>query len=217
MDTQQRASLHAALGDERRLELVDALTHDGDLSVGELRSRSGLAGNLLAHHLLILESAGLIERRVSEGDHRRRYVTLRREALSGLVATPPALAPSSVVAFVCRHNSARSQYAAARWANATGGVGLSAGSEPGPRIHPIAARMADTRGLTLDGTPKGYDALPESVDVVVSVCDRANEAPLPAASRRLHWSIPDPVAIGTDDAFEAAFTEIDLRIDGLTR
>jgi len=35
------------------------------------------------------------------------------------------------------------------------------------------------------------------------------------ARPRLHWSVPDPVRIDTDAAFEAAYTDLAGRIDRL--
>ena len=78
MDVEQRASFHAALGDPARLTIVDSLFLT-DLSPGDLARRLGLPSNLLAHHLRVLESAGIVERRRSEGDGRRSYVRLRSE------------------------------------------------------------------------------------------------------------------------------------------
>jgi protein-tyrosine-phosphatase len=55
----------------------------------------------------------------------------------------------------------------------------------------------------------------EPDDLVIAVCDIAYEH-LPAESRpRLHWAVPDPAAIDTDAAFEAAYAEIADRIDRL--
>jgi protein-tyrosine-phosphatase len=55
----------------------------------------------------------------------------------------------------------------------------------------------------------------EPDDLVIAVCDIAYEH-LPAGTRpRLHWSIPDPAAINTDAAFEAAYEELADRIDRL--
>ena len=48
-------------------------------------------------------------------------------------------------------------------------------------------------------------------DLVVAVCDNAQEEMDPAVGR-LHWSIPDPVRVGTDAAFDAACDEIDRRV-----
>jgi protein-tyrosine-phosphatase len=49
-------------------------------------------------------------------------------------------------------------------------------------------------------------------DLLVTVCDRAHET-TPRAD--VHWSVPDPVAIGTPAAYEAAFDELSARIDAL--
>ncbi len=97
--------------------------------------------NLASHHLRALEAVGLVERRVSEGDRRRRYVVLRRDALNGLLLPQAALAPAGLVLFVCTHNSARSQFAAGLWRLRTGNDAASAGSEPSAKVHPQAVRV----------------------------------------------------------------------------
>lgn len=205
--------MHAALGDEARLRLVDLLA-EGDLSVHELAIGVDLPGNLLAHHLNVLDEAGLIARRQSEGDRRRRYVSLRNETLAGLSLTPE---PGTSVVFVCNHNSARSQYAAAYWASRTGGTAASAGANPAAAVHPLAVRVASERGLDLSAEePRGYDSLGGLPELLISVCDRAREADLPAAQRHVHWSIPDPVIAGRVGAFRSAFDDIERRVDTLT-
>lgn len=213
MNVQDRARIHAALGDRHRLAMVDALAL-GDRTFQELADGARLPGNLAAHHLDVLEAAGLIERRVSEGDHRRRYISLRRDRLEGLMRhTRPR---PDLVLFVCTHNSARSQFAAARWRQVTGLPAESAGSDPGPSVHPDAVRVAREFDLDLEGaTPRGYEAVERSPDLVVSVCDRARESGLPFAAPATHWSIPDPVRDGRLDAFRLAFATIADRIDHL--
>lgn len=214
MDVGERAAVHAALGDSRRLHIVDRLT-SGDLTVAELAEVSGLSGNLLAHHLDVLQSAGLIERRVSEGDQRRKYVSLRWANLPDGVGEPD---PASFgrVAFICTHNSARSQFAAALWETRTGAPAESAGSDPSPEVHPDAIRIANEFGVDLAGLrPSGYELLSPSPDLIVSVCDRARESEFPGARRHLHWSVPDPVQVGTSTAFRSAFAEIVERVEHL--
>jgi len=214
MDLGQRAQVHAALGDDARLKLVDLLL-EGDLSVRELATALGMPGNLLAHHLNVLDDAGVIDRRQSEGDHRRRYVTLQRDALSALRLTSQL---TSSVVFVCNHNSARSQYAAAYWTMRTGWDAESAGAHPAPVVHPLAIRVAKERGLDLRlARPRGYDSLARLPELLVSVCDQAREADLPDAARHIHWSIPDPVAAGRVGAFRAAFDEIEHRVVSLSQ
>lgn len=135
MNIAERARVHAALGDPARLRIVDALAMS-DRTFKELASAAGLPSNAAAHHLDVLQSAGLIERHVSEGDRRRRYITLRIDRLEGLVGST-GLRPR-VVLFVCTHNSARSQFAAAIWRSRTGGAADSAGTRPADRVHPKA-------------------------------------------------------------------------------
>ncbi len=213
MDIEARAAIHAALGDPHRLSIVDALQMS-DRSFRELAGAAGLPGNAAAHHLAILEAAGLIGRRVSEGDRRRRYITLRQERLEGLLPSP-RVEPTTVL-FVCTHNSARSQFAAALWHGRTGGAAESAGTAPADRVHPAAVREASAFEIDLSGArPRGYDAVTATPDLVVSVCDRARESGLPFDAPALHWSIPDPVLAGTAEAFHAAFADLEARVDRL--
>src|SRR6185503_10024321 len=113
----ERARIHAALGDQARLAIVDALTV-GDASPGEIGHDLGMPTNLVAHHLKVLQDAGLIVRTRSEGDRRRTYLRLQPDVLRLL--TPPPLADADRVVFVCTHNSARSQLAAALWRDRVG-------------------------------------------------------------------------------------------------
>lgn len=213
MNVDDRARVHAALGDGHRLRIVDELAL-GDRTFLELADAVGLPGNAAAHHLGVLEAVGLVVRRVSEGDRRRRYFVLRREHLEGLLPAP--VVPAGAILFVCTHNSARSQFAAALWRERTGGVAESAGREPADRVSPGAVRAAATFGLDLsEATPKGYDAVDVRPDLVVSVCDRARESGLPFDAPALHWSVPDPVRAGTPTAFQTAFTDLADRVDRL--
>jgi len=50
---------------------------------------------------------------------------------------------------------------------------------------------------------------------VISVCDAVNEELAPMDNPRIHWSIPDPAAIGTDAAFDEAVDELRERITHL--
>lgn len=214
MTIEDRARLHAALGDRHRLRIIDELL-SGDRNVQELGELTGLSGNLLAHHLNVLEEAALIERRRSSQDRRRRYVVLNRPRLNRLF--PEGRLFGGRVLFVCTHNSARSQFAAALWAERTGERAESAGSQPAGRVHPKAIAAARQYGLDLSAaTPKGYRSIVGNPEVVISVCDRARESGIPFRPRRLlHWSVPDPVETNTRLAFRSAFGEIAQRIDGL--
>src|SRR5262245_37253263 len=122
----RRAALHAALADPGRLAIVDTLSW-GEASPSELAARLGMTSNLLAHHLNVLAEVGLVTRHRSEGDRRRSYAALVRDTLAALT---PAGAPHAAdrVVFVCTHNSARSQLAAAMWNTASTVPATSAGT-----------------------------------------------------------------------------------------
>lgn len=207
-DVDQRAAVHAALGETIRLAIVDELALT-DRSPTELAQRFTLPTNLLAHHLDVLESAGLIERFVSSGDRRRRYVRLIRRPLVSLGVT--AVGPADRVLFVCSHNSARSQLAAALWRERTGRPARSAGTHPADGVHPGAIAAARRAGLDLSSARPRLLAEIRTDEHVVTVCDRAHEE-LDCRPDWWHWSIPDPAEAGTDDAFDAAVTDLDTRI-----
>jgi ArsR family transcriptional regulator, arsenate/arsenite/antimonite-responsive transcriptional repressor / arsenate reductase (thioredoxin) len=208
-----RARVHAALGDPARLAIVDTLTA-GDASPGEFAEALNMPTNLIAHHLNVLAEAGIISRSRSEGDRRRTYIRLVPEALAAIAS--PTLGPVTRVVFVCTHNSARSQLAAAIWARRSSIPAASAGTQPAERVHPRAIRIARRHGLHLEPKATAHvEHVLRRDDLVIAVCDNAHEH-LPAQSRpRLHWSVPDPAPADTDAAFEHAYRDLAARIDHL--
>lgn len=210
MSLESRARRHAALGDPVRLAIADDLAVS-DRSPGELARRHGLSSNLLAHHLDVLEAAGLVVRTTSSGDGRRRYVRLLHDRLAGLTVGG-GLAEGPVL-FVCTHNSARSQLAAALWVRERGGVASSAGTHPATEVHPGAMAAAARAGLDLTGNrPRRLDEVEESPVQVVTVCDRAHEELSPDGAW-WHWSIPDPLDEPTEASFDRALSRIASRIE----
>jgi protein-tyrosine-phosphatase len=213
MDIERRARIHRALGDEVRLRVVDALML-ADRTPAELGELVGLPSNLVAHHLRVLEESGLLLGHRGEGDRRKRYLSLDKALLERSVLRTPLRARS--VLFVCTHNSARSQFAEAALKKRIDLDVQSAGTIPADRIHPKAISTAAGMGIELaSGRPKPYDEVRGAPDLVISVCDRAREAPMPFMARRLHWSVPDPVEIDRVDAFRTAFGTINDRVDRL--
>jgi protein-tyrosine-phosphatase len=207
----ERARVYAALGDSGRLAIVDALGY-GDASPGEIARTLAMASNLVAHHVKVLEQAGLVTRIRSEGDRRRTYLRLVPERLS-LTHIEPWRVPR--VVFVCTRNSARSQLAAALWARRSAVPAASAGTTPAARVHPRAVRIARRHGLAIGRSrPVRVTDVLRRGDLVVAVCDNAYEQLTETA--RLHWSVPDPAPIDTDHAFEAAYADIASRIDRLS-
>jgi len=208
----ERAQRYAALGDPARLAIVDELSVS-DRAPVELRRRLGLESNLLAHHLDVLERVGLVERSRSSGDGRRRYVHLHHDALDHL-APVRGVRPGRAL-FVCSANSARSQLAAALWSRTTGAEAESAGTHPAERVHPGAVAAAARAGVDLgSATPHDLADVASFPPLVITVCDQAHEE-LDPDDHWLHWSIPDPVPVGSKAAFDATVVELRERIGAL--
>ncbi len=223
-----RARALAALADPVRLRVLDALVL-GDTSPGDLGSQLGTTSNLLAHHLGVLEREGLIARHRSQADGRRTYLRLVPGALDGLLPGiragggsaegPPAV---TRVVFVCTANSARSQLAAALWSENSPVPATSAGTQPATAIAAGAAAVAQRHDLQLtQSAPRMLPNLTEE-DYLVTVCDNAHEGlqhagGVRALPHRLHWSVPDPVPIGSKQAFEDAYSDLEGRVITLAR
>jgi protein-tyrosine-phosphatase/DNA-binding transcriptional ArsR family regulator len=207
-----RAARHAALGDPMRLAIVDELALS-DRAPVELRQLVGIESNLLAHHLDVLESVGMINRSRSSGDGRRRYVHLLRESLGDL--TPGRRVFPGRALFVCTRNSARSQLAAAVWRSLTYAPAESAGTHPADEVHPGAVAAAKRAGLDLAGSmPRTLEQVSNIPGIVITVCDQAHEEIAPD-DRWLHWSILDPIADGSRRAFDDTVAELRLRISSI--
>jgi protein-tyrosine-phosphatase len=193
------------------LAIVDALML-GEASPSELQTLLDMSSNLLAHHVRVLEQAGMIQRHRSEGDRRRTYLALVSDTLD--VLRPTAVHDAVRVVFVCTENSARSQLAVALWSGESAVPAASAGTTPARAVHPGAVAAAKRRRLELTPTtPRHVDEVLHPDDVVITVCDAAHEH-LGAGPDRLHWSIPDPARSGEDAAFDRA---IDALGDHISR
>ncbi len=211
MSQDTRVARFAALADPVRLRVVDLLAL-GDAAPVELQSALGIASNLLAHHVGVLVGAGIVTRTGSHADRRRTYLHLEPTAFDGLV--PGATVPVRRLVFVCSGNSARSQLAAALWHRASPLPVASAGTHPALAIAPGAVAAANRHGFTLLATaPRALADVVRDDDLVVTVCDVAHEE-LPGAGR-LHWSVADPVPVGTDAAFDAAVDDLARRVHTL--
>jgi protein-tyrosine-phosphatase/DNA-binding MarR family transcriptional regulator len=210
--TVERAAAFAALGEPARLRIVEQLALS-DALPSDLADRLGMASNLLAHHLNVLEDAGVVRRLRSEGDRRRTYVQLVRDGLPTVAGF--SLNPPERVLFVCTANTARSQLAALLWQVVSDLPVASAGTHPADRIDPGAVAAAHRHRLRLAKRTKPQDLHDVQLpgDLVITVCDRAREEL--ADQVDLHWSVPDPVPVGTTHAFEVAVRDLDHRIHGL--
>jgi len=108
--------------------------------------------------------------------------------------------PKVSVLFLCIHNSARSQMAAA-FLNQIGGDRFeveSAGLEPG-KLNPLAVAAMKDAGIDISGnaTRSVFDLFRTGrrFQYVISVCDAASaeRCPIfPGVNTRLNWSFADP-------------------------
>ena len=215
----RRAAVHAALGEPGRLAIVDALLL-GEASPTELQQLLAMPSNLLAHHVRVLERVGVVARHRSEADRRRTYLALAPGAFDAL--RPTAVHDAARVVFVCTHNSARSQLAAALWNDTSPVPATSAGTHPAAAVHPGAVAAAQRHRVPLIPVPPRHvdDVLGTDDDLgslVITVCDAAHEelahaAPLGPGAGRLHWSVPDPARTAEDAAFDRVVTDLTDRI-----
>ena len=118
------------------------------------------------------------------------------------------------VAFVCVHNSCRSQIAEALGRLLASDVfeSYSAGTETKPAINPDAVRLVKARyevDMAATQHSKLLSALPP-VDVVITMGCNVQCPTLPC-SRREDWGLADPTG-QSDEAFTAVIDEIERRI-----
>ena len=116
-------------------------------------------------------------------------------------------------AFVCTHNSCRSQIAEALGRRLRGDEFefYSAGTEPSAQVNVTAVRlMRERSGVDLGGyAPKDLSARPP-VDVVVTMgC--GVQRPLLPCKRREGWGLPDPEGMD-DEGFLAVIAQIECEV-----
>ena len=102
----------------------------------------------------------------------------------------------SRVIFACVHNAGRSQMAAAFFralADPAKATGLSAGTDPGPRVHPEVLAAMQEVGLDLsDATPQRLTPeLAQGAAYLITMGCGEN-CPFVPGARMLDWPIPDP-------------------------
>lgn len=118
------------------------------------------------------------------------------------------------VLVLCTGNSARSQMAEALInARKQSWQAVSAGTQPAERVNPFALRALAEIGIhPHDARPKHVQQfVGQDFDMVVTVCDDANEA-CPVwlgQGKRVHIGFPDPAkATGSDEEVLSAFRSV---------
>ncbi len=118
-----------------------------------------------------------------------------------------------VVAFVCVHNSCRSQMAEALGRHLAADVftSCSAGTETVPRINPDAVRlMKEIYGIDMkDQYSKTLDKLPP-VDVLITMGCNVRCPALPC-QRREDWGLEDPTG-KSDEEFRKVIAVIEEKV-----
>ena len=89
---------------------------------------------------------------------------------------------------------------------------FSAGTDPKP-VHPKAVRAMKEIGIDISaqGTKSIDRFLNDRIEVVITVCDRANEScpVFPGDVKRIHWSFDDPAeAAGTEEEKMGVFRRV---------
>ena len=100
------------------------------------------------------------------------------------------------VLFACVHNAGRSQMAAALFnalVDPTKARGVSAGTEPGPRVHPEVAEVMRETGIDLTGVQPRLLTLKLASEAHLLITMGCGEAcPVVPGLRRLDWPLADP-------------------------
>jgi arsenate reductase len=124
----------------------------------------------------------------------------------------------NTVLFACIHNAGRSQMAAA-WFNALADKGkaraVSAGTEPGSRVHPEVVQAMREVGIELEGRQpqKLTDELAASSSILITMgCGEA--CPYVPGLRRLDWPLEDPKGKSVERVREIR-DEVKTRVLGL--
>ncbi len=121
------------------------------------------------------------------------------------------------VLFVCVHNAGRSQMAAGYLQHLAGDRidVLSAGSQPGSQINPVAVQAMAEEGIDLAGNrPKVLTTEAVQASDVVITMGCGDECPYFPGKRYEDWELDDPAGQGID-AVRPIRDEIRKRVEDL--
>lgn len=120
------------------------------------------------------------------------------------------------VAFVCVHNSCRSQMAEG-WAKKLGGdviEAYSAGTENYPEVKPLAVEVMEEVGVDMSSHhPKLLTDIPKEVDILITMgCNVV--CPFVPCKHKEDWGLEDPSG-GTIEEYRATRDTIIEKVEGL--
>jgi protein-tyrosine-phosphatase len=122
------------------------------------------------------------------------------------------------IIFACVHNAGRSQMAAAffnQFANLSKAEGVSAGTEPGLRVHPEVLSVMQEVGIDLsEAKPqKLTQELAEGATLLITMgC--GDKCPYVPGLRRDDWPLRDPIGLPIEKVRKVR-DEIEARVRGL--
>jgi arsenate reductase (thioredoxin) len=105
--------------------------------------------------------------------------------------------------FACVHNAGRSQMSAAFFnllANRTKACGVSAGTNPGERVHPAVVEVMQELGIDLSqAKPQKLTAeLAQGAEMLITMgC--GDDCPYVPGLRRGDWPLPDPKGLPLEE------------------
>jgi arsenate reductase len=120
--------------------------------------------------------------------------------------------------FACVHNAGRSQMAAAffnQLANPQKARAVSAGTEPGPRVHPVVLEIMEEIGIDLSHAQPQLltEDLARRATLLVTMGCGA-KCPYVPGLRREDWPLSDPKSLPTDEACKVR-DEVKRRVENL--
>ena len=101
----------------------------------------------------------------------------------------------TTILFACTHNAGRSQMAAAFFNQlaGAGARGESAGTEPGPAVHPVVVAAMREKGIDLAGVVPRLLTAERAAEADVLVTMGCGETcPVVPGRRRIDWPLEDP-------------------------
>lgn len=122
----------------------------------------------------------------------------------------------TTVAFICVHNSCRSQMAEG-WAKKLGSDVLdaySAGTENYPEVKPLAVRVMEEAGIDMTShKPKLLSDIPKELDILITMGCNV-ECPHIPSKHREDWGLDDPSG-GTIEDFRKTRDLVEEKVNEL--
>eukprot|EP01156_Anaeramoeba_ignava_P015326 Anaeramoba_ignava/a612767_28.p2 GENE.a612767_28~~a612767_28.p2 ORF type:complete len:139 (-),score=3.45 a612767_28:40-456(-) len=123
------------------------------------------------------------------------------------------------VAFICVHNSCRSQMAEA-WAKKLGSdifESYSAGTEEYPEVKPLAVQVMEEEGIDMSNYhPKLLSAIPSEVDILITMGCNV-QCPFIPCKVKEDWGLEDPSGGPIEDFRECSALIKEKMIDLIYR